>query len=374
MVRNLVGFSAELGLGLPVMIENGRLVSLIDQPGSPNVVEIEEGDRLLLADSTDARIFLPIMEEISKKNGKSIFVVYDIIPFLFPAACDMNHVEGFRKRFETLMKNCDLAIAISESVAHDVRSYSKSNGISTKANFAIAWAHLGSHLDEIVGVPNERIIELTSEGSFFLTVGTVEPRKAHAIAIDAWERLWSEGCSTRYVIVGGRGWNVDALSRRIVEHPEFGRRLIWLEKANDADLRHLYQKAEALLFPSITEGFGLPLIEANSFGLPAIVSDISVFREICGDGATYFDVADVDSLVKRLRAAIGGNLPAPTYPILTWKEATRQILSLAREEENLKERWRPLNITASRSECEVDWSERNEDGLSPRELKGRVNV
>lgn len=369
VVRSLARFSTESGLGLPVTIEGGCLTPLFAQEGSPDIVEIEEGDRLLLADSTDARILLPIMEEVSRKNGKSIVVVYDIIPLLFPCACELNHVQVFRTWFETMMKNADLALTISESVAHDVRHYLKNNGISTKSNFAVGWCHLGADLDEIVGAPNERIMKLTSAGTFFLTVGTLEPRKGHAIAIDAWEKLWSKGCSARYVIVGKRGWNVDALCRRIVEHPEFGRRLIWIDWANDADLQRLYQQAEALLFPSITEGFGLPLIEAGGFGLPVIASDIPVFREICGDGTTYFDVANADALAERLRAAIGGNLPPPTYPILTWKEATAQILSLAREEEKFKERWRPLQGMATHAECEVNKQDQNWGCPSPEHPK-----
>ncbi len=346
VVRNIARSSIELGLGLPVIIDDGRLISFFTHEALPDVVEIEEGDRLLLIDSTDASTLAPIMEEISRKRGKNIVVVYDLIPLLLPGACDFEHIPNFRAWFETMTRRADLILTISRSVADDVERYVDDNRLPTKRDLFIGWFHLGADLDEVIGGPDPKILKLAAEGPFFLTVGTLEPRKGHAIAIDAWEKLWSEGCAARYVIAGRRGWNVEALRRRIREHPEFGRRLVWEDQASDADLQHLYRNATALVFPSIAEGFGLPLIEAARFGVPVIASDIPAFREICGDGAVYFDIADPECLARRIRTGITGKMPAPTYPILGWKEATAQILRLAREDAELNERWRSLRQDA----------------------------
>jgi len=129
--------------------------------------------------------------------------------------------------------------------------------------------------------------------------------------------------------VGRYGWNTHALERRIRSHPEFNKRLFWLGQIGTADLRHLYKNAHSLIFASVAEGFGLPLIEAANFGLPAIVSDIPVFREV-GDGAVnYFKVADSESLARQLDEALLRRKASNALPpILKWRQSTEQLLEL----------------------------------------------
>src|SRR3546814_20205534 len=93
-------------------------------------------------------------------------------------------------------------------------------------------------------------------------VGTLEPRKAHAQAIAAFESLWARGTDIALVIVGKLGWRVDGLPDRLRRHPEFGKRLFWLEGISDEFLEQLYARTSFLLGASEGEGFGLPLIEA----------------------------------------------------------------------------------------------------------------
>jgi alpha-1,2-rhamnosyltransferase len=163
-----------------------------------------------------------------------------------------------------------------------------------------------------------------------MSVGTLEPRKAYPIALDAFERLWSEGCETRYVIVGRPGWNTRALQRRIRQHSEYGRRLFWLDNASDADLSHLYPRARGLIFPSFVEGFGMPLIEAAHHGARVIASDIPVFREVGGDDAVYFDVLDTQALAERVREALfeAREIKAPT--VTTWRQSAARLVSMVR--------------------------------------------
>lgn len=82
----------------------------------------------------------------------------------------------------------------------------------------------------------------------------------------------------------------------IIAHAEYGRKLYWFSDANDADLRLFYQRAQALVFPSFAEGFGMPLVEALYYGASVIASDIPVFREVGGAEVRYFSLLDADSL------------------------------------------------------------------------------
>lgn len=92
------------------------------------------------------------------------------------------------------------------------------------------------------------------------------------------------------------------------------------------------RNARGLIFASVIEGFGLPLVEAAYFGLPAIASDIPVFREIDAGAITYFDAADAASLASRIREALAAPKVAIAMPFLTWREAAENLLQMVRDE------------------------------------------
>jgi alpha-1,2-rhamnosyltransferase len=235
--------------------------------------------------------------------------------------------------FNLLIRESDAIVGISKAVIDDFQAYARERGLPCKRGLRLGWWPLGADFrapgDE---TPSPHAVEAAAGGQpLFLSVGTLEPRKGHAVALGAFDRWWEQGADVRYVIVGSKGWNVRALERRILEHPEFGRRLFWLRGASDADLRYLYERTHALVFPSIAEGFGLPLVEAAHFGARAIASDIPVFREVGGDWASYFDPGDSDALLARLKEALTSPPAAPACDILSWRRSAEALARILRE-------------------------------------------
>ncbi|MFU0418289.1 glycosyltransferase, partial [Acinetobacter baumannii] len=106
--------------------------------------------------------------------------------------------------------------------------------------------------------------------------------------MDAFELLWEMGSEVTLVIAGREGWCVEALSQRLRCHLEAGKRLVWLADVSDAQLAALYANLGGLIMPSEAEGFGLPLVEAARYGMPLLVRDLPVFREVVGEHASYF--------------------------------------------------------------------------------------
>ena len=143
-------------------------------------------------------------------------------------------------------------------------------------------------------------------------VGTIEPRKRHAFVLDALERLWADGSPARLLLLGKAGWADPNLVKRLRSHPEIGHRLLWLDDAGDAEVHRAYEEVDALIFASVYEGFGLPIVEAARMGLPVIASDIPVLREVGGDGAAYFRVDDAAALAEAVRAFLDGARPDPS--------------------------------------------------------------
>lgn len=127
---------------------------------------------------------------------------------------------------------------------------------------------------------------------WFLAIGTIEPRKNHALLLDLWERLAGRLPQARMpqlVIAGGRGWNNEEVFRRLDARPPH---VIEAQGLSDGALVTLLQGARALLFPSFAEGFGLPPAEAAALGCPVIANALPVLREILGDYPVYLPVSD----------------------------------------------------------------------------------
>ncbi|QGM45732.1 glycosyltransferase family 4 protein [Methylocystis heyeri] len=316
--------------GVPVFLHDGHAWACLIAGQPPRPVEIAPGDKLILAGAWWAAPAqtAAVIEAFSQKGGSTVTILFDLFPLLYREIC--SNVENFVVWFDRIVLASDAVVCISQAVADELIELMSQQKRPFKPGLRLGWQGLGADFSSGADEqPSQQALSI-SEGKtpFFLGVSTLEPRKGYAIALDAFDKLWREGADASYVIVGREGWLVSALKRRILSHPEYGRRLFWLDNAGDADLRQLYSSAHALVFASIAEGYGLALAEAAHYGLPAIVSDIPVFREIAGDSAAYFQLGDADMLALRLREALAAPKTAPAIPIVSWREATENLLAM----------------------------------------------
>ncbi len=139
------------------------------------------------------------------------------------------------------------------------------------------------------------------DGPFVLAVGTLEPRKAHDILISAFAA--AAGQDARLVFAGptaGRAATLQALAARL----GIGDRLAILGAVDDRILSDLYRRASLLCMPSRAEGFGLPVLEAMSVGLPVVASDIPAVREVAGEAAICVPVGDARALGQALAGVL----------------------------------------------------------------------
>ncbi len=133
-------------------------------------------------------------------------------------------------------------------------------------------------------------------GSFFLFVGTLQPRKNVERILDAHLAL-PDAIRKEYplVIVGRAGWGCESLVKRLTDVSALTN-VFWLHYLSDIEVRVLMQAARALVFPSLCEGFGLPVVEAFASGLPVITSNSTSLPEVAGDAAllvTPTNVAEI---------------------------------------------------------------------------------
>jgi len=176
-----------------------------------------------------------------------------------------------------------------------------------------------------------------SEG-YFLSVGTLQPRKNYEALLRAYDRLPDSIRNERQlVIVGKYGWGAEALRAELLERRRGGR-CVWLDYEDDATLRALYAGAGAFVFPTWSEGFGLPALEALATGLPIVASDLPVLREVVGDNAIFADPADADALVEAMRAAVASvpeqariDARRAQARLFSWEACARQTGAVYRE-------------------------------------------
>jgi glycosyltransferase involved in cell wall biosynthesis len=175
----------------------------------------------------------------------------------------------------------------------------------------------------------ERLVAQYGIGTrpYVLSVGTIQPRKNYLRLIRAFSQLSDD---VELLIGGGRGWLYEGVLAEAARHE----RVRMLGFVADADLPALYRGATLFAFPSLYEGFGLPVLEAMACGVPVVCSNVSSLPEVAGEAALLIDPHDEAALTEAMRRGLTdealraemvtqGLERAATF---TWERAARQLL------------------------------------------------
>lgn len=301
-------------------------------------LEFREGDIFLGLDYNDLLIsgHAAYFASLRRAGVRVYFVVYDILAQMlddiFPAGATENQIAWLKT-----IAMADGLICISRAVADDVHNWLEMFGPKRQGVLQIGWFHLGADLD-FVGSPEpladdaDKTLQQINSRPAFLVVSTIEPRKMQNQVVDAFEILWKDGEDINLVLVGKRGWHMDAFIHKLEMHPEKNKRLFWLESISDFYLERVYSSCTCLIAASLGEGFGLSLIEGAKHGLPVIARDIPVFQEVAGSGAHYFSSRAPSALanaVRDWRASKEGFVQktGAMTPSLSWEQSTFQLLN-----------------------------------------------
>ncbi|GLK77745.1 capsular polysaccharide glycosyltransferase biosynthesis protein [Methylopila jiangsuensis] len=215
-----------------------------------------------------------------------VTLVHDLIPVRFPEYGRDGEDRRHRARMTTILDHATAVIANSADTARDFLAFADENG---RAAPPVIPAPLGveSGFDRTAA-------PLQAGTPYFLMLGTIEPRKNHLTLLHVWRRLAERlGAETpTLVLAGRRGWENEMVIDLLERAPAIRAHVVEVNDLPDDALSSLMRGARALLFPSFSEGFGLPLAEALGVGAPAIASDLAVFREVAGEAADYLDPLD----------------------------------------------------------------------------------
>ena len=297
---------------------------------------IKEDDILLLLDSTWYSNIWPSVEEFRNRKGKVVAVIYDLIPITHPQFCDAFLAEVFKNWFFDSLRYIDGYVAISQTVQHDLMNFMEkefgSEEVKRKVyDYFLLGGDFNYRLEQSSGV-RQPLKDSFGESSTYLIVSTVEPRKNHEYLLDVFDQLWEQDTPVNLCIVGRIGWKVEALMDRIQNHPQNNIRLYLWSDLSDEELLYCYANAKMLLFPSIVEGFGLPIVESLSNGLPVLASDTPIHREVGGEQVGYFDLEDPASLREMISQVEKSGIPDSLavksgYRWMDWRESSEMLLN-----------------------------------------------
>jgi glycosyltransferase involved in cell wall biosynthesis len=231
-------------------------------------------------------VIFPLLIMLNKKI-KKVMTVHDLVPTLFPEFSNIKKYIYYKYGLKPLFSNMDHLIVPSNSVKNDLSNL-----------YRIDPEHI-SVINE--GVSNQFRHLTLDKQNYILAVSTVEPRKNFKRIIDAFIFLkTTHQISEKLFIVGKRGWSCND----VYYIPKaFHESIIFKGYVPEADLVNLYQNAKLFVYPSLHEGFGLPIAEAMACGCPVVTSNCSSMPEVAGHAALLVDphnVKDIASAMLRI--------------------------------------------------------------------------
>lgn len=279
-----------------------------------------------------------------------------IVPFFLPQAlrivthihdvsfCAMPQYVGLRDRlFLRLLiprglRRANAIIAPSHFTAKEImRFYPETRGKVHVVRNALSESFLVSAQSAKYGDAVVRKYNLPEK--YIFTLGTMQPRKNIPALIAAYALVCKKLPDVSLVISGPRGHHFDAvIDEEVRRHPHVRTRIIFTGYIAPRDLPFVYRRAHLFVFPSLYEGFGIPLLEAMSQGVPVLANDILPFREVAGDAAAYCDVRALDHFAESiytmcidrdLRSQSVGNAPARVSSF-SWEKSARELLAVYR--------------------------------------------
>jgi glycosyltransferase involved in cell wall biosynthesis len=235
------------------------------------------------------------------KYAGRVLSIYDLAFLVNPEWCSPRIVGPFTKQIRRFAQEAALILAASEATKRDI-----SNLLGVPEDkIRVTYGAPDSALEP---VPREQAAATLASrygirSPYLLFVSTIEPRKNVLGLLDAFRSL-ARRCEHQLVLVGSRGWNAES-TLAALHNPDIADRVNLLGFVPFDDLAALYSAADALVFPSHYEGFGLPVLEAMACGCPVITSNTSSLPEVGGDAAIYCDPNDTGALSNAIECVLG---------------------------------------------------------------------
>lgn len=239
------------------------------------------------------------------KNGfqKTVVTIHDLVFLKYPEHRGEKLSRYYLKRTKIAVEKASHIIAVSEATKKDLISLLQvpgekitviHEGVEDSFCPNIDVRTIALHTNKYVGPKTK----------YILSVGTLEPRKNLSIIVKAFSLLpLSLQNQYKIVFVGGKGWNNQELQQTIQDY-NLAKKVIFTGFVTDRDLPYFFNRAAVFVYPSLYEGFGLPVLEAMSSGAPVITSNVSSLPEVAGRAGILIDPKNEKELADALKKVL----------------------------------------------------------------------
>ncbi len=230
---------------------------------------------------------------------KKIAVMHDVGFIDHPEFVAVKNLNFLNRWVPRTVKSSDLIVTISKFSAERLK---QTYGLDDNRLFITPIPPLK---DQSSNTPSSLNRFKIPTNKYVLFIGTLEPRKNLVTLLEAYERL-DNTFKNRFslVLAGGTGWKDEVIKQKIEDMQASGNNVVTTGYVSDKEKSALYKGASFCVQPSIYEGFGMPILEAMSYGKAVVCSDIEVFREVAGNAARYFSPINVTDLKNTLESLI----------------------------------------------------------------------
>lgn len=242
-----------------------------------------------------------------KRSYQAAFVMlfHDLIPIYARETCDQGTAVVFKRFIDQVIPVIDQALCVSHSTARDLGRYCREMGYTLPPTVV---TQLGTSFDEFFPREIDSLTAVTPERdttSFVLFVATIEGRKNHNFMFEVWRKLVERGIAVpRLVCVGRLGWRAEAFLANLLETDYLGGHIEIRENVSDAELNALYRDCLFTVFPSVYEGWGLPIGESLGHGKLCVMADNSSLPEVAGEFGCVIPLDDIDTAAETIATLI----------------------------------------------------------------------
>jgi glycosyltransferase involved in cell wall biosynthesis len=226
-------------------------------------------------------------------KGKKLGTIHDMAMYTMRDKYTKMQIMTKDVLLKNTVKNADKLICVSEFSKRElIKYYPEVEEKATVVYSGIEIPQYDIQQEFEVNTLQKYNIE---KNNYILYVGTIAPQKNINNLIKAYVQSIGKGLDSKLVIAGKKGWMYDEIFKYVNEN-KMSEKIIFTDYINDLELEVLYKNAKIFSTISLYEGFGFPPLEAIGRGIPVLLSDIEIFREICGNSALYCNPYDIQNI------------------------------------------------------------------------------
>ena len=233
---------------------------------------------------------------LRRKNIRLLVMVHDLIPITHPQFCQVGAAKRHARRMGLILGQAEGIVSNSRHTAQMLDEHARQAGAAVPPVAVIPlgakknWGARG-------GAPG------AIAGPYFVMVGTLEPRKNHMFVLHLWQRMldeWNAADIPHLLVIGQIGWMCGGVVHQLRTDERLKQVVHLMTDCDDSRLGYFVRHAQAMIFPSHAEGYGLPLLEAMDLGVPVLASPLPVFHEMAGMVPEYLDLGNEDAWLEAI--------------------------------------------------------------------------